>query len=78
MAEYEAVALALVRDAEALARVRTKLVTNRNTEPLFDTARMTRNLETAYTTMWERTRRGEPPESFIVASAPNLDAHDSN
>jgi hypothetical protein len=36
---------------------------------------MARNLETAYTTMWERTRRGEP-ESFMVASALNLDAHD--
>jgi predicted O-linked N-acetylglucosamine transferase (SPINDLY family) len=78
LAEYEAMALALARDAEALARVRTKLVANRNTEPLFDTARITRNLEAAYTTMWERTRRGEPPESFIVASAPNLDADDSN
>jgi predicted O-linked N-acetylglucosamine transferase (SPINDLY family) len=78
LAEYEAMALALARDAEALARVRTKLVANRNTEPLFDTARITRNLEAAYTTMWERTRRGEPPESFIVASTPNLDAHDSN
>jgi predicted O-linked N-acetylglucosamine transferase (SPINDLY family) len=75
LAEYEAIALALARDAEALARVRTKLVTNRSTAPLFDTARMTRNLETAYTTMWERTRRGEP-ESFMVASALNLDAHD--
>ena len=71
LAEYEAMALALARDAEALARVRTKLVNNRSTEPLFDTARITRNLETAYTTMWERTRRGEPPESFIVASTPN-------
>jgi len=78
LAEYEAIALALARDAEALARVRTKLVTNRSTAPLFDTGRMTRNLEAAYTTMWERTRRGEPPESFIVASTPNLDAHNSN
>jgi predicted O-linked N-acetylglucosamine transferase (SPINDLY family) len=67
LAEYEAIALALARDAEALARVRTKLETNRSTAPLFDTARITRNLEMAYTTMWERTRRGEPPESFIVA-----------
>jgi predicted O-linked N-acetylglucosamine transferase (SPINDLY family) len=70
LAEYEAIALALVRDAEALARLRTKLATNRSSQPLFDTARITRNLETAYTRMWERTRRGEPPESFIVESAP--------
>jgi protein O-GlcNAc transferase len=76
LAEYEAIALALARDPEALARVRTKLVSNRSTEPLFDTARITHNLETAYMTMWERTRRGEPPESFMVASALNMDAHD--
>ena len=77
LAEYEAIALALACDAEALARLRTKLATNRSTQPLFDTARITRNLETAYTTMWERTRRGEPSESFIVASALNLDARDA-
>jgi predicted O-linked N-acetylglucosamine transferase (SPINDLY family) len=76
LAEYEAIALALARDPEALARVRTKLVSNRSTQPLFDTARTTRNLETAYMTMWERTRRGEPPESFIVAGAPGLGPHD--
>ena len=69
LAEYEAIALALARDTEALARLRKKLATNRSTQPLFDTARITRNLETAYTRMWERTRRGEPPESFIVEGA---------
>jgi protein O-GlcNAc transferase len=69
LAEYEVVALALARDPAALARVRTKLVSNRSTTPLFDTARITRNLEAAYTAMWERTRRGEPPESFIVSNA---------
>jgi predicted O-linked N-acetylglucosamine transferase (SPINDLY family) len=69
VAEYEAIALALARDVEALARVRTKLATNRSMQPLFDTARITRNLETAYTMMWERTRRGEPPESFTVEGA---------
>ena len=39
---------------------------NRETEPLFDTARFTRDLESAYTAMWERTQRGEPPESFAI------------
>ena len=70
MAEYEAIALALARDAETLARLRTKLTANRSTQPLFDTARTTRNLETAYTTMWDRSRRGEQPDSFSVPSAP--------
>ena len=34
--------------------------------PLFDTERFTRHIEAAYTTMWERAERGEPPESFAV------------
>ena len=48
LAEYEAMALSLARDPEAMARARTKLASNRSTQPLFDTARITRNLETAY------------------------------
>src|SRR5262249_14249844 len=42
LAEYEAIALSLTRDPEALARVRTKLARNRSTQPLFDTALVTR------------------------------------
>ncbi len=66
LAEYEALALALARDPERLTAIRAKLARNRGTEPLFDTARVTRNLETAYTIMWDRTQRGEAPESFSV------------
>ena len=66
LAEYEALALQLAQDPERLAAIRTRLVRNRDTEPPFDTSRITRDLETAYTTMWERTQRGEPPESFSV------------
>jgi predicted O-linked N-acetylglucosamine transferase (SPINDLY family) len=78
LAEYEAIALSLACDPEAMACARTKLASNRSTEPLFDTARITRNLETAYMTMCERTRRGEPPENFVVTDAPELDPHDPN
>ena len=78
LAEYEAIALSLARDPEAMARARAKLASNRSTQPLFDTARITRNLETAYMTMCERTRRGEPPESFVVTDEPELDPHDAN
>ena len=65
--EYEALALRLARDPERLAAIRAKLICNRGTKPLFDTARVTRNLETAYTNMWEGTRRQEAPESFSVS-----------
>jgi predicted O-linked N-acetylglucosamine transferase (SPINDLY family) len=33
---------------------------------LFDTARFTRDLESAYATMWERHQSGLPPASFAV------------
>jgi len=66
LAEYEALALQLARDPERLGELRSKLRRNRQSEPLFDTARYTRNLEAAYTTMWERHRSGLPPASFAV------------
>ncbi len=64
--EYESLALRLARDPDALARIKRKLKQNRETHPLFDTARFTRNLERAFTAMCERARRGAPPESFAV------------
>jgi len=64
--EYEALALKLARDRTALAAIRDKVVRNRDTYPLFDTARFTRNLEAAYISMWERYQRGERPQTFAV------------
>jgi predicted O-linked N-acetylglucosamine transferase (SPINDLY family) len=69
--EYEALALQLARDADALRALRDKLARHRVTEPLFDTARFTRNLESAYLTMWRRHQDGEPPATFAVADTAN-------
>jgi len=66
LSDYETLALTLARDPERLAGVRAKLLRNRDTEPLFDTARFTRNLERAYTIMWERQQAGLPPKGFVV------------
>jgi protein O-GlcNAc transferase len=66
--EYEALALKLATTPAMLDLVRGKLLQNRNSYPLFDTARFTRNLESAYTTIWQRTQAGEPPQSFRVKS----------
>jgi predicted O-linked N-acetylglucosamine transferase (SPINDLY family) len=66
LAEYEGLALALAQTPDRLAALRAKLICNRQTEPLFDTAGYTRHLESAYTMMWERSQRGEPPRSFSV------------
>ncbi|MGH8634835.1 MAG: tetratricopeptide repeat protein [Burkholderiales bacterium] len=64
--EYESHALALATNPQRLAGIRSKLARNRNTYPLFDTDRFRRHIEAAYTTMWGRSQRGEPPESFAV------------
>jgi predicted O-linked N-acetylglucosamine transferase (SPINDLY family) len=66
LGDYEALALRLARDPSALAAVKAKLERNRATHPLFDSARYTRHIESAYETMWQSYQRGEPPASFAV------------
>ncbi len=68
LAEYEALALQLARDPQHLADLRQQLARNRTTYPLFDTDRFTRDMEAAYTAMWERAERGERPQSFAVGA----------
>jgi predicted O-linked N-acetylglucosamine transferase (SPINDLY family) len=48
---YEALALALARDPRRLKALRDKLAANRATAPLFDTPRLTRDLEALYSQM---------------------------
>ncbi|HEY6239293.1 MAG TPA: tetratricopeptide repeat protein [Burkholderiales bacterium] len=64
--EYEALAMALASDPRRLGEIRRKLERNRSTSPLFDTDRFRRNVESAYTTMWEIRQRGEKPRAFAV------------
>jgi predicted O-linked N-acetylglucosamine transferase (SPINDLY family) len=64
VAEYEARAKSLVADPAELGALRTRLARNRETCPLFDTGRITRQLEGAYAAMWQRCRRGDEPASF--------------
>lgn len=64
--DYEALALQLARDPERLANLKVKLARNRDTYPLFDTARFTRHLEAAFTAMVDRHRRGQSPAPFTV------------
>jgi predicted O-linked N-acetylglucosamine transferase (SPINDLY family) len=66
LADYEALALKLAREPAVLAEIKAKLARNRGSYPLFDTARFTRHIEAAYTTMWEIWQRGEAPKSFSV------------
>jgi predicted O-linked N-acetylglucosamine transferase (SPINDLY family) len=61
-AQYEELAVELAANPQRLAEIRLKLERNRLTTPLFDTARFTRNLERAYTRVFERYQMGLPPE----------------
>jgi protein O-GlcNAc transferase len=63
---YEALAVRLAREPALLASMKAKLARNRSTHPLFDTARFTRHIEAAYTTMWQRYQAGEPPRAIAV------------
>jgi protein O-GlcNAc transferase len=66
--EYERRALELARDPQQLAATRAKLAEQKLTAPLFDTGRFCRHLESAYQQIYERHRRGEPPEHFAVVA----------
>jgi protein O-GlcNAc transferase len=64
--EYEALALALATDSQRLTALRAKLAECKTDSALFDTNRACRNLEAAFSEMWRRHERGEPPQGFAV------------
>jgi predicted O-linked N-acetylglucosamine transferase (SPINDLY family) len=68
LAEYEARALALARSPDELAGLRRKLADRRATTPLFDSARFTRNVESAYMRMAELHRGGKAPQPIVIGS----------
>ena len=64
--EYENLAVALARDSPRLKEIRSKLAGNIPNSALFDVKTFTRDLETAFITMWQRSRSGDAPISFAV------------
>jgi protein O-GlcNAc transferase len=68
--EYEALAVRLATTPPLLDELRCRLSRNRDTHPLFDTARYCRHLEAAYSTMWLKMQRSEPPAGFTAAAQP--------
>jgi predicted O-linked N-acetylglucosamine transferase (SPINDLY family) len=64
--EYERNALDLAQRPERLADLRARLLHGRDDNPLFDSERFCRHLETAYLEMDARRQRGEAPGSFKV------------
>jgi predicted O-linked N-acetylglucosamine transferase (SPINDLY family) len=69
LADYEALALALARDPERLGALRRRLAAARDTAPLFDCARFTRDLERAYDAMMARHDAGLPPAAIRIEPA---------
>ena len=65
--DYEALAIRLARNTDALNGLKQKLARNRLTCPLFDTDLFRKNIETAYAVMWAAWKKGEPPKSFAGA-----------
>jgi len=67
--EYEALAVELAGDPGRLMRIRERLAKNRLVEPLFDTPRFAKNIERAYTEMWEIYLAGERPRRIEVVES---------
>ena len=64
--EYEALAIELATHPEKLKVIKDKLADNLPTAPLFDTKRFTKNIESAYTQMYERSQQGLEPDHIYV------------
>ena len=65
---YESLALRLASEPDELEKIREKLHFNRNSAPLFDTVRFTRNLEAAYGTMWQWYVADKKADHFEVSN----------
>jgi protein O-GlcNAc transferase len=68
LTEYEDLALKLARHPTWLAEIKTRLLRNRDTHPLFDTDRFRRNIEASYLEMWKTWQRGEEPRQIVIVS----------
>jgi predicted O-linked N-acetylglucosamine transferase (SPINDLY family) len=64
--QYEDLAVRLATNPAELELIRQKLARNRRDAPLFDTARFTRHLESAYVQILERSRTNSPPDHLVV------------
>jgi predicted O-linked N-acetylglucosamine transferase (SPINDLY family) len=64
--EYESLAIELATHPEKLKIIKDKLASNLSTAPLYDTKLFTKNLESAYTMMYERHHQGLDPDHIYV------------
>ena len=64
--EYEALAIELATNPNKLKAIKDKLAANLSTAPLYNTKLFVKNLESAYTTMYERHHEGLEPDHIYV------------
>jgi len=64
--EYEALAIELATNPEKMQAIKDKLASNLTTAPLYNTKLFVKNLESAYTTMYERHHEGLEPDHIYV------------
>jgi protein O-GlcNAc transferase len=63
---YEQMAIDLAAHPEKLANIKHKLAEKRLTSRLFDTKLVTKHVETAYATMYERYQAGLPADHMVI------------
>ena len=64
--QYESLAIELATKPEKLKIIKDKLVNNLPTAPLYDTPLFTRQLESAYLTMYDRYQNGLDSDHIYV------------
>ncbi len=64
---YENLALALATNPRKLQAIKEKLLENRDTKPLFDTALFTQHLEQAYRKIYDLYYEGAKPEHIVIS-----------
>lgn len=67
--DYLRIAKELALSPIALAALKARITDEKETSPLFDSARYTKNLEALYRTMWRRKAQGLPPTAIDVEGA---------
>ncbi|KRB85414.1 hypothetical protein ASE00_01030 [Sphingomonas sp. Root710] len=68
--DYQRLALELATDPARLVEIRDRLAHNRTTMPLFDSARFTRHIETAFEMAYDRFWNGMEPDHIRVPGLP--------
>jgi predicted O-linked N-acetylglucosamine transferase (SPINDLY family) len=64
---YENLALDLATNPQKLQAIKEKLLANRDTKPLFDTALFTQHLEEAYRKIYDLYYEGAKPEHIVIS-----------